>query len=519
MKKKRIFTLGTLFVALLSVIALSFSFTYAAYYRNTSTEQNVSVASRKGFNVYLDATEWDIDGAIFYMYVWRENSSGSPDGSTPKKYLKPIGKTEEGYYIYNYQRTVHNRFLFLRVNPSASSNYFADDADAFVSGVGWNKTADITLYGEYPLVRIISAWGPNDFVASDGSTVLGKISPHECVAYTHTPEGHSGGHSTTTRHEIFNATCEYEGYDDTITWCTDCSHEISRSTSILSAIGHNYVTSYKWETGSNKVKQLRTCQNDKTHVIVDNSDVYSGGSTVSSFSINAGTETDMHHTNFTEYRKSGDINLHFSNFLNGSSGNHGHPYFVNAKIHIANSQSINEGILIKIDNSYYYGYGRYGTAAGKSYAIVKSDLSYLQNDGLSVLSRTDSEGRNSAIASLSTTLPFINDSEGYDVSVEIYFSDVDNRIVTIKLTYYPSKTGRESYRGYYQLFTAQYTYEDFCEWNTVDSVRILRNNYQYSSLSLKELEYSDWIDRDIFSSVYSPSSKPTIIDTPKDSGA
>ena len=157
MRKKR-FTLGALFVGLIATIALSFGMTFAAYSRVTSTEQNVSVASRKGFNVYLDATEWDIDGAIFYMYVWNEKSDGTPDGDTPKKYLKPIGKTEEGYYIYNYQRTVHNRFLFLRTNPSASGSYFVDDADAFVYGVGWNKTADITLNGGTPLIRIISAY-------------------------------------------------------------------------------------------------------------------------------------------------------------------------------------------------------------------------------------------------------------------------------------------------------------------------------------------------------------------------
>ena len=157
------------------MVTFSFSavITFAAYNRTTRIDQTIAVADKKGSNIYLDATEWDIDGAVFYMYVWKYDDENNRDDDTvAKKYLTPIGKTSEGYYIYNFQSTVHNRILFLRVNPTYAGNqtYFADNANAFVTGVSWNKTANRIYNSSETLCKIISAWSSETFLDGTVST-------------------------------------------------------------------------------------------------------------------------------------------------------------------------------------------------------------------------------------------------------------------------------------------------------------------------------------------------------------
>ena len=178
-------------VASLSVAAISLTagITLAAYNRKTRIEQNVSVADRKADLVYLDATEWDIDGAIFYMYVW--NTSGGVNS----KFLKSVGKTTEGYYVYSFQSTVHNKLLFVRSNPNAPSNLFNDNGNPYVTftnpasgnteGAVWNKTGDLSYSSSTPLCKIISSWSADEFKTSDNLTVLGTISTSSWSAYTY----------------------------------------------------------------------------------------------------------------------------------------------------------------------------------------------------------------------------------------------------------------------------------------------------------------------------------------------
>lgn len=173
----------------IGILSLTSGVTLAAYSRKTRVDQNVSVANKKGTNIYLDAAEWDKDGALFFMYVW--NSS---DGTVVKKYLRPIGKTSEGYYIYSFQSTVHDKLLFLRANPdyaSTNANAFDDEPSgtsgrAFVSGIGWNKTDDFSYstISSTTLCTITNAWSSFPFIGSDSNT-LGTISQTSWTTYSY----------------------------------------------------------------------------------------------------------------------------------------------------------------------------------------------------------------------------------------------------------------------------------------------------------------------------------------------
>lgn len=170
----------TLFVSLSilgsSVIAAT-GFTLAAYSRKTIVDQNVSIANRIGEIIYFYPGEWDKDNALFKMFVC---NNASPNTYT-RKYISASGKTTEGYYIFNFPaESTYDQITFLRVNPSAASSYFDDNADAFVSGVGWNKTEDFVknASGSWSNTKnqfTITGMGTARFIGSD-SIDLGTIS-------------------------------------------------------------------------------------------------------------------------------------------------------------------------------------------------------------------------------------------------------------------------------------------------------------------------------------------------------
>ena len=152
-------------------------FTLAAYSRKTIVDQNVAVANRIGKIIYLYAGEWDKDDALFKMFVC---NNSNPSGNT-RKYIAPSGKTIEGCYIFNFPaESTFDQITFLRVNPSAASSYFVDNADAFVLGVGWNKSEDYVknASGSWSATNdmfTITGMGTARFIGSD-SNDLGTIS-------------------------------------------------------------------------------------------------------------------------------------------------------------------------------------------------------------------------------------------------------------------------------------------------------------------------------------------------------
>ena len=149
----------------------------AAYARKTIVDQNVAIANRIGTIIYLNPGEWDKDNALFKMFV----CNNATPGSYTRKYIAASGKTAEGYYIYNFPtESTYDQITFLRVNPAAAASYFEDNADAFVLGVGWNKTNDYVKNASGSWSRTnnlcqITGMGTDRFIGSD-SNDLGTIS-------------------------------------------------------------------------------------------------------------------------------------------------------------------------------------------------------------------------------------------------------------------------------------------------------------------------------------------------------
>lgn len=167
-----------LFISMLAIIGVSAlavsSYSLAAYVSRRKISQGIKSDGKLGSLVYLDATEWENEGnPTFRMRVW------NTDGTKTVRHIAPKGKTSSGYYTFEL-KSEYNRLMFVRCNPNANTDYFADSANCFAAysedaetvKVIWNKTGDLEYSSSNPLFTI-TGYGSEKFYSVAPSPLIG----------------------------------------------------------------------------------------------------------------------------------------------------------------------------------------------------------------------------------------------------------------------------------------------------------------------------------------------------------
>lgn len=170
MKKRRIALLSSIIA--LSTLAISFSsFSLAKYVEGKKTDQSgFGLGGERKVSIFFNANIWkqgkdssgNIVDASFYLYAWHHNDSTGVDTLAqtliPSAHVTPtISGTIMDLFVYEYDTTTLNRFIFLRWDPTVTPSTDIDYGDG-----RWNKTVDLTYSSTYNYY-CIDAWGPEEF--------------------------------------------------------------------------------------------------------------------------------------------------------------------------------------------------------------------------------------------------------------------------------------------------------------------------------------------------------------------
>lgn len=275
------------------------------------------------------------------------------------------------------------------------------------------------------------------------------------------------------------------------------AHRGEKDVNDLEALGHNYITTYKWTSGTTAVVRTDTCYNSATpHSEHPSCSDVAASTTLSSTGMLSELAMDV-----TRNQSCGDINIHFSNY-DESSGKkvQGASFDTTTWLHVSHTGSLDalkDAFFIKVDNSYYYGTS---WNSGSSYVIIYPNMTGSVNGGYSNLSGVDTYNNKLSASGLSTSSEFYSDfiafAKDCDVIIHIIL-DKSTYTLTIEITYNPTSSTYSKYVGYKQTYITNISSDDLDSYNYVNSVRISRA-LDTSSFNIQAIEYSANIDRDIF---------------------
>ena len=185
MKRKKALLITCL--SLLGVLATTFSsVTLAKFIELRKTQQSAyGLGGERQVSIFFNPNIWkqgkDSEGNIvdanYYMYVWHSSDAeGTRTTLLPSAHVTPtISGTKMDLYVFEYDSTTLDHFLFLRWDPS-----IAPSAD-LESGPGhgkWNQTKDETYSSAFNYY-CIDSWGTGD--PAEATPSRNRIVKHDNV--------------------------------------------------------------------------------------------------------------------------------------------------------------------------------------------------------------------------------------------------------------------------------------------------------------------------------------------------
>ena len=320
-------------------------------------------------------------------------------------------------------------------------------------------------------------------------------------------------------------TCENVGYGKYVVSFENPMFENQETDPIeIAALGHKYLTNYRWEKDSSNIDKYTVCQND-----IEDATLVTSGAKVNKTELKPANNWRYNTSYFIEGDLSpiysnnalskgfGDVNIHFSNYRKDESGNNlggnskGMTYDTVVEFDFARDEITNakDNFFVKIDNSFYY--SSTSSYTGNSYVTFFTDLSFgVDSDtkngfahNVNYIKASDSLGHKSNEEFNNDTefkAQFLEFTQDCHVVTRAWLND-STKYVTVEYKYYSNVEGYEElYQGYTQTFTALYNDEDFNN-REVNSVRIARN-VSNSTMDITSVQYTYNIDRNIVSHSY-----------------
>ena len=308
---------------------------------------------------------------------------------------------------------------------------------------------------------------------TDVKTVTATITSAVKVAPTCTEKGTTTWIATVQASELLDNT----------------AHRGEKDVEDLDELGHNYYTLHKWESGTTEITKTVTCLNDPLDKTVTTStDV----SKVSSYTHTGKLSPMGIEPNTGGAKWKADLNLHFAN---ESSGTKGQSFETTYRVcfHNDNPLSTMKSFAVRVDNAQDYG----GNSGSNVFVVYPNLTGYTYSfNNLSGYDSLDNKLSSSGISSSSALYTaYLSFMQNCEVEVHVK-GDVSTNTVTIEITYYTNVVGYESYRGYKQTFTAQFS-DDITKWNLVNSVRLARL-FNTTTFDILSIEYTPNLYADIF---------------------